>query len=192
MIDDHLAEQAALYASGALTADERELFELLLEFHGELAAHVAGLLEVAATATLAAHPAPLPAPSPDLKARVLRALENRPQRRASGLVVTGPDRRVQWVNDAFTEMCGYRLEELAGKSLGPILQGRDTDPAAAERMRRAVHASRPCHETILNYHKNGSPYWVEIDLKPIFDGDGAVRWMIAREHEREDLALPAA
>ncbi len=58
---------------------------------------------------------------------------------AEPFVMTGPDRLVQWVNPAFVEMCGYSLEELKGKSLGPILQGEKTDPVIAARMRQAVH-----------------------------------------------------
>lgn len=191
MIDDHLAEQAALYASGALTAEERDLFELILEFHAELGAHVRELLEVVAAATLAAHPLPPLKPSPEIKARVFAKLSQHPQRQEEGLVVTGADRRVLWTNSAFTEMCGYATEELHGKSLGPILQGEKTDRETADRMRQAVRQFRPCHETILNYHKDGRPYWVEINLRPVFDDRGEVRWMIARERERSELPIPA-
>lgn len=191
MIDDQLAEQAALYAVGAMTAEERELFERVLEFHSELRDHTAGLLEVAAATAVAHPPASRPQPSPSIKARVMAATEDRPQIRGSGLVVAGPDRRVQWVNPEFSAMCGYALDELEGKSLGPILQGEKTDPAAAEEMRRAVHEGRTCHETILNYHKDGTPYWVEIDIRPFLDDAGSIRWLIARERERTDLAIPA-
>ncbi len=114
-----------------------------------------------------------------------------PQNRGSGLVITGPDRLVKWVNPTFSEMCGYTLEELEGKSLAPLLQGEKTDRTVAEHMRKAVHENRPCHETILNYHKDGTPYWVKIDIRPFFDDTGSVRWIVAREQERTDLAIPA-
>jgi PAS domain S-box-containing protein len=191
MIDDQLAEQAALYAVGAMTAEERELFEPILEFHCELRAHVASLLDLAAATAVAHPPASRPQPCPSIKSRVMAATEDRPQTRGSGLVVTGPDRRVQWVNAAFSEMCGYSLDELTGKSLGPILQGEKTDRAVADHMRHAVHEGRACHETILNYHKDGTPYWVEIDIRPFPDDAGRVRWLVAREREITDLAIPA-
>jgi PAS domain S-box-containing protein len=102
------------------------------------------------------------------------------------MVMCGPDRLVQWVNPAFSEMCGYSLEELRGKNLGPILQGDKTDRESAARMRRAVHEYRPCRETILNYHKNGTPYWVEVAITPIFDEAGEPLWLVARERELKD------
>ena len=105
-----------------------------------------------------------------------------------GFVITGLDGLVQWVNPAFTEMCGYILDELRGRKLGPILQGEKTDNVVAERMRQAVHEHRPCLERILNYHKDGSPYWVEIAITPIVDDAGQPRWLVARERELTDLA----
>ena len=47
MIQDFLQERAALYAAGALTAEEREQFELVLEFHHELRACVAEMSDAA-------------------------------------------------------------------------------------------------------------------------------------------------
>ena len=53
-------------------------------------------------------------------------------------------------------------------------------------MRRAVHEYRPCRETILNYHKNGTPYWVEIFITPILNEEGHPHFLIAREREIKD------
>ena len=190
MIDDQLAEHAALYAVGAMTAEERELFEPILEFHCELRAHVSALLEVAA-ATAVAHPPESLPQQQCLKSRIMAATEGRPQTQGNGIVVAGPDRRVLWINPAFSEMCGYALAELEGKSLSQILQGEKTDRAVAERMRGAVREHLPCRETILNYHKNGTPYWVEIDIRPFRDDSGCVRWFVAHERQIADLPIPA-
>jgi methyl-accepting chemotaxis protein len=102
---------------------------------------------------------------------------------AESLVRSDAEGLVEWVNPAFTEMCGYTLDELRGKKLGPILQGEKTDRETAERMRQAVHAHQPCCETILNYHKDGRPYWVQIAITPVFDETGQPILMIARENE---------
>ena len=192
MIDEPLQEQAALYAAGALSAAERQHFELILRFHKELRALVTELEEVTAAATLATLPADSPRPSPALRARLLARLDGRAQQTSDeGFVMTTPEGLVQWVNPAFTAMCGYALDELRGKKLGPILQGAQTDPATADRMRRAVREQRACTETILNYHKNGQPYWVEISLTPLPDEAGATRWFVATEREVADRELAA-
>ncbi len=171
-----------------MTSAEREQFELILEFHGEVREFTAGLCEVAAEVNIAMLPANL-GPSPTLKSRILAMIGGQPrQPSGEGFVMSGPDGLVQWVNPAFTEMCGYTLDELRGKNLGPILQGKQTDRETAARMRRAVKEYQPCREKILNYHKNGSPYWVEIAITPIFDEVGTPLWLVAKERELHEHA----
>jgi len=187
MLNEFLQSQGTLYTAGVMTQAEREQFELLLEFHQELREFVARLSEVSAAVTLAMAPRGGVVPPPGLKARLAGLIANRPQQTTpEGLVVSGPDRLVQWVNPSFSAMCGYSLEELLGKNLGPILQGEKTDRATAARMRSAVHDYRPCRETILNYHKNGTPYWVEVAISPVVDDAGELLWLVARERELTD------
>ena len=187
MLSDFLQDQAALYVSGSMTAPEREQFELILEFHHEVRALVAELAEVGAAVVLAGPAHAQPLPSPEIKARVLGLIAGRSQRvTPEGMVMSNPDGLVQWINPAFSAMCGYTLDELRGKKLGPILQGEGTDRETAARMRSAVHAYRPCRETILNYHKNGTPYWVEVAITPIMDDKGEPLFLVARERELTD------
>lgn len=184
MINEFLQERAVLYVSGAMLPQEREQFELVLKFHDELRECVGELAEVGAAVTLATLRPGDFGPSLGLKARILGLLRDRPQQVTSdGLVMSGPDGLVQWINPAFSAMCGYTLEELRGKKLGPILQGEKTDRQTAERLRRAVHEYRPCREAILNYRKNGEPYWVEISMTPILDRGGQPLWLVARERK---------
>ena len=189
MLSELLQEQAALYVSGTMTAQQREHFELVVESHDELRAFVTEMAEVGTAVTLATLRPGKAKPSPGAKNRILEAIADVSQEVAShAFVMSGPDGLVQWINPAFSRMCGYTLEELRGKKLGPILQGEKTDQEAANRMRQAVHEYQPFHETIVNYHKNGTPYWVEIAITPIFDEGGQPLWLVAREREVTDRA----
>jgi PAS domain S-box-containing protein len=186
MIDEFLQDRAALYVSGSMTARERDDFELILEFHDQAREFVNELQDVGVALLLSNVPSAAPQPSAQLRSQILQAIAGQPRQVApEGFVMTGPDRLVQWVNPAFSAMCGYSLDELRGKKLGPILQGEKTDPAAVARMRRAMHDYQPCHETVVNYHKNGSPYLVDIAITPILDDEGEPLWFVAREHEVE-------
>jgi len=187
-----LEEQASLYASGAMTALERAQFELVIEFHDPLRDFTRGLLEVTASATLALPVRRTTSPSGSLKSRILGALDDHRQAsRRDGFVMTGPDGLVSWVNDSFSAMCGYSLRELQGKKLGPILQGKQTDPAAVGRIREAVHKREPVTEALVNYHKNGTPYWVALNITPIFDSNRELLWFVARETELPERAVAA-
>ena len=188
MIDEFLQERAALYVSGTMSPQEREEFELLLEFHSELVEFTGGLAEIGVAVTLSTSRPVNPGPSRGLKDRILGMAEDRPQQVASdSLVVAGPDGLVRWINPAFSTMCGYTLDELHGKRLGPILQGEKTDREAATRLRRAVHECRPCREALVNYRKNGEAYWVDIAITPIHDDAGRPYCLVARERELADL-----
>jgi PAS domain S-box-containing protein len=181
MIEDFLQDRAALYVAGLMSQPEREEFELILEFHGELRELVCELEEVGAAVAFSRLPDRAPAPPAELKSRFLLSIAAQSQSTIpESLVVTGPDRLVQWINPAFTQMCGYTLDELRGKSLGPILQGKESDPVAVSRLRSALYDQRSCQETIVNYRKDGSAYWVDITITPISD-DARLRWFVARE-----------
>jgi len=52
-------------------------------------------------------------------------------------------------------------------------------------LREAVRDRRACTEALVNYHKSGQPYWVSINVTPLFDDAGEPLCMVARE-----LALP--
>lgn len=184
MLTEMLQDRAALYVSGAMTAAERENFELVLEFHDEVRAHVAGLQRVGAAVVLAQVAPAARAPDP-LKARVLATLAERarPGEREA-LVVTGGDGTIEWVNAEFTALCGYSLPELRGRRPGKFLQGAETDPAAVERMGAAVRSRQSCRERVVNYHKDGTPYAVEIAIAPVLDDDGRPLWFVARERRQ--------
>jgi PAS domain S-box-containing protein len=189
-MNEFFQERAALYASGLMTAQEREEFELVLEFDDELREFAAGLAEVGASVALAGLHSIQRRPTLELKAQILKAVLTRTQQVIEdGLVVSGTDGLVQWVNPAFSAMCGYTLDELRGKKLGPILQGEKTDRQTAERLRLAVRACRPCREVILNYRKNGEMYMTEIAITPILGGAGQPLWLAARGREVAHDAL---
>lgn len=178
---ENLQDQAALFIAGAMTASEREAFEVLLEYRDDLRAEIAGLQEASAAVALT-RVLPVVAPPAGLKERLLGAVAALPPREApEGLVVTDRSGRIEWVNPAFTAMCGYSLAELKGCKPGPMLQGRATDPLAVARIRLALRERRACRETLVNYHKDGSSYRADIWVSPVLGDDGEPQWFVARE-----------
>jgi PAS domain S-box-containing protein len=184
MLSELLQDRAALYVAGAMTAPERENFELILEFHDELRTHVAELESTAVsvwTAHLDTAATTLPA---GLKTKLLAALDAHPQpTEPDAVVVADPAGRIEWINPAFTTLCGYSLDELRGRKPGHLLQGVDTDPATVQRIRESLCEKRPCRETLTNYHKDGSPYRVSVAITPILDDEQHPLWFIARERK---------
>lgn len=81
------------------------------------------------------------------------------------------DNPLVWVNPAFTRVTGYSLAESLGHNCR-FLQGPKTDPAAVAAIREAVEDQLPTRVTLLNYRADGSPFWNQLSLTPVFDGSG--------------------
>lgn len=101
-------------------------------------------------------------------------------------------RRVILVNPAFTRMTGFAAEEVLGRSL-LILQGRDTDSSTMQRISEAIEARRPVRQELLNYRRDGTPFWVEADIAPFADEDGEIaNWVSILRDVTERRATQAA
>ncbi|MEM8595068.1 MAG: PAS domain-containing protein [Pseudomonadota bacterium] len=99
------------------------------------------------------------------------------------VVITDADGLTIWCNQAFTQISGYSLREVLGRKPGHLLQGPDTDPNTVAFIRSALRAAKPLRTEILNYHKDGRPYWIEVSITPIFEHDGTLSQFIAIERD---------
>lgn len=99
----------------------------------------------------------------------------------NAVIITDIEGRTEWVNTAFTNITGYTHDEAIGHTPGELLQGPDTDPHTVSIMHRALKAHKAFHVKVINYHKNGQPYWVDVRCNPMLDAEGAVQGFIAIE-----------
>ena len=97
----------------------------------------------------------------------------------NGIIITDVNEIIEWVNPGFERLSGYMAEELIGKKPADILQGPDTNTEHKETLRRHVAERKPLSIEIVNYRKSGKPYWVEINLSPVFSDDGELTNFIA-------------
>ena len=87
------------------------------------------------------------------------------------VVITDTEERIEYVNEGFERLTGYSAEECIGKT-PRFLQGKDTSPEMKKRIREKVDAKEPFYEEILNYKKDGTPYWISLAINPVFDENG--------------------
>jgi PAS domain S-box-containing protein len=90
---------------------------------------------------------------------------------SDGIVVAeqeGDDHILIYVNEAFERLTGYDREDILFRDCR-FLQGDDRDQPALRRIRQALDAGAPCREVIRNYRKDGSPFWNELSITPVFD-----------------------
>ncbi|MFW6320452.1 MAG: bacterio-opsin activator domain-containing protein [Halohasta sp.] len=86
---------------------------------------------------------------------------------------TTPDTPTIYMNDAFGEITGYTPEEVVG--VNPrFLQGPETDPEAVSRLRAGIDTETETQVVLQNYRQDGSVFWNQVQISPIFDEDGEV------------------
>jgi PAS domain S-box-containing protein len=91
-----------------------------------------------------------------------------------------PDYPIVLANDAFLHLTGYSAEELVGRNCR-LLQGESTSREAAAEIRAIIGAERGGTVEILNYRKDGSPFWNQLHLSPIRDDDGRLAYYFASQ-----------
>lgn len=117
---------------------------------------------------------------------------------SEGTVITDAACRAIYTNAAFTTITGYTREEALGRDCG-FLQGDGTSREEAALMRAAIGSGTRYEGTILNYRKDGSPFWNHLVITPLTDALGRVtnyvgvqRDISEQVEEREKLSHEAS
>jgi PAS domain S-box-containing protein len=90
----------------------------------------------------------------------------------NSVMITDAEENITWVNEGYTRISGYSLEEIRGKKIGYSLIGPDIDEDNRLRIRRALDNKLPFKEEFLSYTKNGDRIWLEVDCQPLQDETG--------------------
>lgn len=125
--------------------------------------------------------------------RELKRLSEVARQTTNGVVITDTQGLAVWINEAFTELTGWRTEDMLGRKPGHVLQGEDTDPDTIRVMGEALAKLESFNVDILNYSRTYQPYWVRIACNPLWSDAGEHKGFIAIESdiskERSDAEL---
>ena len=102
---------------------------------------------------------------------------------ANPLDAPGP--RIVYANPAFGDVTGYEADDVKGNS-PRMLQGEQTDRAALDRIRRALERKEPVREVVRNYTKDGTLYWNDVYIAPVYDDRGAVTHFVSVQDDVTD------
>lgn len=92
------------------------------------------------------------------------------------------DHRIVYVNPAFTLLTGFKEAELLGCN-PRLLQGPDTDLDVVREIHEAVAAGVSIRREILNYRKNGEPFWSDLAIDPIRDAEGSLVGFVGVQYD---------
>lgn len=93
----------------------------------------------------------------------------------NSVIITDANGLIEYTNPGFERMTGYDFDSVKGQKPGHFLQGPNTDPATVARLREHIGSGVACYEEILNYHRDGTPYWISLTINPIRDQSGKIQ-----------------
>ncbi|MDO3410796.1 ATP-binding protein [Saccharibacillus sp. CPCC 101409] len=101
---------------------------------------------------------------------------------------TLPGQPLVFVNDYFLRLTGYSREEVLGRNCR-FLQGPGTERETVADMRALLSECRPVRTEILNYRRDGSSFWNELNIDPIFDETGRCVLFVGLQYDVTDRKL---
>lgn len=88
------------------------------------------------------------------------------------------DRKILYVNQAFSQVNGYTKEEAIGRPL-TLIHGPETDPAILRKSEQQLREGRSQEYALLHYRKDGSSYQCIVTRAPLVDADGKSEYLIS-------------
>lgn len=97
-----------------------------------------------------------------------------------GVVITDPeqeDNPMIYCNQGFRDLTGYESEEILGRNCR-FLQGDDTTDVSVEKLRNGIDQEEVVTVEIKNYKKDGTPFWNELQIFPVFIEQMAQKYFV--------------
>jgi len=122
--------------------------------------------------------AEIPEPSAET---IVRAVDEAPV----GITLSDPslpDNPITFLNDAYEELTGYSREAVLGRNCR-FLQGPETRSEPVAKMREAIEEDEPVTVEVLNYRADGTPFWNQVTIAPVYDDQGAVTHYVGFQND---------
>ncbi|OGB31587.1 MAG: hypothetical protein A3F78_06600 [Burkholderiales bacterium RIFCSPLOWO2_12_FULL_61_40] len=109
---------------------------------------------------------------------------------SQGVLITEPEGRIIRANAAFSAITGYSEAEALGQTCR-FIQGPLTDAQTLASIRMAMTNGMAFSGDILNYRKDGTTFWNELNISPVFDVQGVLTHFIGiiRDVTQRKVAL---
>jgi diguanylate cyclase (GGDEF)-like protein/PAS domain S-box-containing protein len=106
--------------------------------------------------------------------------------RGISVAITDADHRILWVNETFTAITGYTLEEAKGRTPTELLFFERTDFATVQRARTQYAEPNGARFELLVRTKSGAERWFEVSIQALAGANGEVEGHMAIHRDVTD------
>ncbi|MBS7564481.1 PAS domain S-box protein [Mucilaginibacter sp. Bleaf8] len=85
------------------------------------------------------------------------------------VIVMDAQNRVTWVNKAFEDFTGFKLQEVKGQIYGTFMRGPETSTEVTSYIQEQKSQLNAFNVTLVKYNKAGERYWAQVEFTPTFD-----------------------
>ncbi|XZO04144.1 MAG: PAS domain S-box protein [Microcoleus sp.] len=110
---------------------------------------------------------------------------------SNGIIISDarlPDTPLIYVNPAFERITGYSAAESIGRNCR-FLQGTETNQPELDELRSAIKEQNNCVVILRNYRKDGTMFWNELSISPIYDAQQNLTHYIGIQTDITDRKL---
>ncbi len=100
---------------------------------------------------------------------------------SDAVLITDRQHHIVWVNEGFTRMSGYSLQEALNQHPEHLLHVEHNDPATLQALHSACQMGEPFRGELLRHNKSGQAYWLDLEVQPIRDAQGVVTGFMSIE-----------
>ena len=126
---------------------------------------------------------------PSSLTNILSLLEKAADSSSEGITIGTMDdeaRPLIYANKGFEKLTGYTVKEVIGKNCR-FLQGKDTEQAQVDELRRAIFHGEETTVELLNYKKDGTPFWNRLSISPLKNKQGIVTHYVGIQSDITEL-----
>lgn len=104
-----------------------------------------------------------------------------------GVIITDHNGLTIWVNESIEKITGYKREEFLNKKPGELLQGKETSESTVQFISDQIKSGKSFKQEILNYSKDGSKMWLNLEIFPLRDELGEISHYVGIQHNISEL-----
>ena len=111
---------------------------------------------------------------------------------SNAIVITDRTMRIEWINPAFTQLTGYRYQEVLGRKPTELLQSNLSNQDLHQHVEQKLLLGEHWQGEVVNRHKDGSLYDAEVSISPVLGSEGSLSGYVQIQRDISDNVVRLA